>query len=103
MAPPPDEGSPLADTGLPSGVASIYDFHGLYRVRVAHRALDALMRRELGQFLNQGDGPDLTITEGSVNQLAHRLPDQYSFDESAFVVQAESGRIAIRNGGILAE
>src|SRR5688572_4076025 len=47
-------------------VDSTYDFHGLFRVRVEHRGLDALMRRELSVFLADGDDPDLTIEEGPV-------------------------------------
>lgn len=82
---------------------SSYSFHGLYSVRVAHAGLQALMARELGDFRSEVDVPDLMIEEGTIPQPANSLLEHYRYDESAFVFETESGRIAVRKGGIVAE
>lgn len=100
----PRRPGPLAGSDpSPARVASTYDFHGLYRVRVEHRGLDALMRQELGVFLSDRDAADLTIEEGPVPRPAKSLAEDYRFDDSGFVVETGSGRLAIQEGRILAE
>lgn len=82
---------------------STYNFHDLYRVRVEHRALDDLMRRELGVFLSPDQACDLTIQEGSVPTPSLTLDDRYRYDDSGFVVETPSGRVAVAEGRIAAD
>jgi len=96
--PQPPVGASRTDPG-----GSTFDFHGLYRVRVNHRALATLMRTELGSFLSDSTRPDLTIDEGAVPRLARSLAGAYRYDDAVFVVETGSGRIAIGKDHILAE
>ena len=94
--------SPLLDT-LPA----TYSFHGLFRVRVAHRRLGRLMREEFPFFLDpdaRPDGPvDLVVEEGTVEPGERMLSETYSFREGSFVMRTDSGRVSLAGGVLRAE
>ena len=80
-----------------------YNFHGLFAVRVVHRGLNALMRRELGIFIDEEvESIDLRIEEGKVRTPSWRLEGGYAFDDSAFVVETPSGLVQLQEGLIRA-
>lgn len=76
---------------------STYNFHDLFTVQVAHRALDALMREELGMFLDAGATVDLVVEEGSVAAPDRFLSGGYAYDDSTFVIETSAGTIEVAN------
>lgn len=84
-----------------------YSFHGLFRVRVAHRALGQMMAAEFPFFLDREadpDGPvDLVVQEGEVPQPEHMLSRRYAFDGGRMVMATESGRVLLEDGTLRAE
>jgi len=94
---------PVGGEGLPA----TFSFHGLFRVRVAHRGLGKLMREEFPFFLEPDappDGPvDLVVQEGTVDNADRLLSETYSFGRESVVLGTESGRIRLSEGVILAD
>jgi hypothetical protein len=84
-----------------------YSFHGLFRMRVAHRGLARMMQDEFRFFLDTSASPDdpvdLVVEEGKVPLPSRMLSVQYSFDSGVAVIQTGSGRLAITDGHIIAE
>lgn len=80
-----------------------YNFHGLFTVRVAHRGLHALMRRELGMFLDDVDTIDMTIEEGEILDPDRRLSVGYRFSDSVFIVGASGSKVQLSDGVLRAE
>ncbi len=86
----------------------MYSFHGLLSVEVAHRALDALLSRELGFFRVDGTDVSCRVEEGPVpapeRLLSYRTDElNYAFDDSTFVLETPQGDIRLRGDAIRAE
>ncbi len=95
-------------TGLHSttselGTPATYNFHNLFSVRVAHRGLAFLIKRELAMFLTDPEEVDLVVEEGDVALPPNVLTLSHFYDDSKFVFETESGRVEIRDGEVRAE
>lgn len=91
------------EAGVESVEPTIYNFHGIFSVAVAHRALNALMREEFGMFIDEVDAVDLTVMEGTVPAPDRMLSLNFAFDDSSFVVVSPSGRIQVGKGWLRGE
>ena len=99
--------APESSTTRHEARSTTFSFHGLYSVRVAHRALSRLMNDEFPFFVDREADPngpvDLVVNEGEVDPADRMLSTLYSFGRGSIVVGTGSGRIRLSEGVILAE
>ncbi len=92
----------MNDAGAGGEHPTIYNFHDLFSVGVAHRGLDRYMRREFGLFTAEAEVVDLWVKEGDVPRPERMLSRSYLFDEASMVVVSPFGPIQVTPGELRA-
>ncbi len=93
----------MNDVGAEGERYTIYNFHDLFSVGVAHRGLDRYMRREFGLFTTTTETVDLWVREADLPSPERMLSGSYLFDEASLVVLSPFGPIQVSNGDLRAD
>jgi hypothetical protein len=84
-----------------------FRYHGLFSMRVEHRALARSLVDEFSFFLDRDARPDdpvdLVVEEGPVPLPDRMLSTYYSFDRDALVMKTPAGNIRLTEGVLRAE
>lgn len=92
----------MNDAGAGEEHSTVYNFHDLFSVGVAHRGLERFMRREFGMFTAEAQTVDLWVKEGDVPNPERMLSGSYQFDEASMVVVSRFGPIQVAAGEVRA-